>query len=246
MKENTKRTLVWLYDSNLTGRFLSKTQISLVSPGLSPAGLQSLLYQLEKKQIITTHIQDGLTQYSLTQHGSKLIEADFPALSGSSASWKGNWSVIVCMQAPTTDLNFRYLREYLLARQCLSLTRGVFLFPGEQLSVQIQNTLETLYPHAVVVFTGVTWAWGDERMIIGQKIQLHAVSELLSGVSKEIDRLLIEKTAINITNDQSKSLIFSLFDRLYAIIKQDSGLGSHYFTQEISARKVLAKLQLLG
>lgn len=246
MKENTKRTLVWLYDVTGDGRFLTKTQIAQVTPGLSVAGLQSLLYQLEKKQWLMSYQQSKQTVYSITQYGNKLIEAEFPSLSLLREQWKGSWSMIVCLQAPHSDQNFRYLREYLLARQCLSLTRGVFLYPDEQLPAQIQSTLETLYPHAVVVFQKVQWSWGDERKIIGQKLQLVTVQDLLSGVSNEATALLMEKTQINYTKDQSKTRFISLFDRFMAIIKQDTGLGRHYFSQEISARLILAQLQLLG
>lgn len=246
MKENAKRTLVWLYDVAGTGRFLTKTQIAGLLPSLSAAGLQSLLYQLEKKELLMSHPQTSQLVYSLTQHGSKLIEAEFPALSADRDQWAGSWSMIVCLQAPQSDQNFRYLREYLLSKRCLSLTRGVFLYPAGGLPAQIQSTLETLYPHAVVVFSQLQWAWGDERKIIGQKTQLLTVRDLLSGISKEAEQLLIEKTSIIDTKDQPKLPILSLFDRFFSLLAQDSGLGNHYFSQECSARTVLAQLQLLG
>ncbi len=246
MKENTKRTLVWLYDISGSGRFLTKTQIAWLLPSLSSAGLQSLLYQLEKKQVLISHSQSDQVVYGLTQHGSKLIEADFPALSADRYQWKGGWSMIVCLQAPHSDQNFRYLREFMLNRGCVSLTRGVFLYPAEQLPAQIQSTVETLYPHAVAVFTQLRWAWGDERKIIGQKMQLLTINDLLSGISKEAEKLLIEKTQIITTKDQSKQQILSLFDRFFSLLQQDSGLGQYYFPQVSSSRSVLAQLQLLG
>jgi DNA-binding transcriptional regulator PaaX len=246
MKENAKRTLVWLYDVTSSGRFLTKTQIAWVLPDLTAAGLQSLLYQLEKKQLLLSHPQSSQIAYALTQHGSKLIEAEFPALSIDRDRWTGSWSMIVCLQAPQSDHNFRYLREYLLSRHCLSLTRGVFLYPDHHLPAQIQSTLETLYPHAVVVFSQLEWTWGDERKIIGQKMQLLTVHELLSGISKEIEALLIEKNSAIATSDQPKMPILSLFNRFFSLLKQDSGLGKHYFSQDCSARSVLADLQLLG
>lgn len=246
MKENTKRTLVWLYKAGEVAPYFNKTQISLVVPSLSPAGLSSLLYLLEKRQMVESHQLGGELVYGLTQYGGKVVENEIPAISIDRWDWQGEWTVVVGIKAPKSDQNFRYLREQLTTHQFISLTRAVFLYPGTKLPARLQTTLETLYPHSVVVMAVARWQWGDEPAIIGQRTELFSLMEVYSGISSEISRLIVPNKTQKEIDHQSKLPISSLFDRLYAGLKSDFGLGKRYFPQVKFGRELLAELQLFG
>lgn len=246
MKENTKRALVWLYPASGKPLYFTKTQISLSVPSLTPAGISSMLYLLEKKQLVESHQVQSETTYGLTGYGIKVVESEIPALSTSRFNWQGNWTAVVGIQAPKSDQNFRYLREQLVVHQLIPLTRAVFLFPGSSLPARLQAMLETLYPHAVAVLAVSGWQWGDESAIIGHNTDLKSLMELYSGISSEIGRLIVPIESSKEINYQSKLPIVSLFDRLYSGLKSDFGLGKRFFPQVKFGRELLADLQLLG
>lgn len=246
MKENTKRTLVWLYKAGEVVPTFTKTQISIAAPALTSAGLASLLYLLEKRQLVESYQLSGTTLYRLTHYGNRLVESQIPALSTDRHQWNGQWTVVVGIKAPKSDQNFRYLREQLVSMQLISLTRGVFLYPGEKLPTNLQHTIETLYPHAVAVLSATQWQWGDVMAIIGHKIDITSLVGSYSGISSEVNRLIATNKTKKEIDHQSKIEIVSLFDRLYANLQIDFGLGKHFFPQEKFGRELLADIQLLG
>ncbi len=246
MKENTKRLLVWLYPALDQPRFVKKTETIWLLENISDSGFQSLLYLMEKKSYIESQLINGTRQYSLTQYGKKSIEAEFPALSNERWHWQGEWTTIVCLSAPTSDKNFRYLRELMVSHYLIGLTRAVFLYPGVLLPPSLQSALETLYPNAVAVLETPKWLWGDERTVIGQKTQLYAHMSVYSGISTEIDRLTTHFESTKNSEDQPKIEITSLFNRYYSTLQSDYGLGKRYFPQVDFARELLARLQLFG
>ena len=246
MKENTKRLLVWLYPTTGEPRFVPKSETTWVLDGLSSSGMQSLLYLLEKKQYLESQQLEGVLQFGLTQYGVKSIEAEFPALSSDRWQWQGEWTTVVCLSAPKTDKNFRYLRELMISHHLVGITRGVFMYPGAALPVHLQSTFETLYPNSVAVLATPEWLWGDERSVIGLKTNLYALMDVYSGISNELARLITNFGNIKTIDHQSKLLIASLFDRLYGALQSDFGLGRRYFPRVTFGRELLSKLQLYG
>jgi DNA-binding transcriptional regulator PaaX len=245
IKENTKKTLVWCYPTSQDWRWVNQTRIKLVVPQLTPAGVRSLLYGLERKQLILTRRQAGEIQYGLTTMGKTLIEAEIPALAASDSTQIDQSSVLIFLESPASDRNFRYLRQFLLNQHWVSISRGVFLYPNRPSEV-VLTTVQRLYAQSVVILRVSNWLWGDERLLIGQQSALNLADELYSGISREVKRLIEDLLDQKELDDQAKIKINSVFDRLYSALSQDFTLVSPVQPNQFSGRTLLAQLQLLG
>lgn len=245
IKENTKRALVWCYPTSQDWRWVTQTRIKWIVPHLTPAGLRSLLYGLERKQLILTRRQGGELQYGLTTMGKTLIEAEIPALASSDSTHTDQSSVLIFLQSPASDRNFRYLRQFLLNQHWVSVSRGVFLYSAKP-SELVLMTIQRLYAQSVVILRVGDWLWGDQRLLIGQQTALNLADELYSGISREITRLIEDLLDQKDLDDQSKMKINSVFDRLYAALKQDFSLVGASESKGLNGRSLLAQLQLLG
>lgn len=244
IKENTKKTLVWLYPTAAEWRFVPKTRIGFVVPHLSPAGVRSLLYTLEKKQLILSQRINGELSYGLTTIGKATIETEIPILKGDQQA-NTEWSLLVFQQAPASDRNFRYLRQLLLANHWIALSRGVFIVAGEP-TLPLQQTIQKLYPQAVMIAGVNKWHWGDMRLVIGQSTAANQVSDIYSGISREIDRLIDQFLGEKNLDDQAKKEIVSTFDRLYTTLEQDFPLAAGDSRSLTIGKELLGRLQLLG
>ena len=249
MKENTKKILLMLYPTNLTRDdvpqekpMLTEEELRSLVPDLSPAGFRSLLFLLEKKDFL---IKDSLTEtpnYSLSSYGASALEKQFPALLLESKQWAGEWTALVFLGAPKTDKNFRYLRGFLLDQACVSLKRGVFLYPGE-LTETMLSELRGSYQQNVVALKVKDWLFGDERLIIGQKIELQALFDIYSGISKELGGLIrIDREEKGLSKSLKKQFN-SIYDRYLAALSKDRGLLKYYHPQVKSAKNLLFDLQ---
>jgi hypothetical protein len=252
MKENTRKILLFLYpaidsDQNKPDEqmMLSFEQLRFLLAGLSMAGFKSLLFYLEKNQYLSKHLINEKHYYSLTKHGKKQLEQQFPALSIARRNWHGNWSMIVFLQAIKTDQNFRYLRSFLLKNGCIALNRGIFVYPGE-LNDLVLAELNGRYRQAVMVYQLGECLVGDERIVIGQKIALSDSLKVYSGISKELDELIEIIGSTKKFKDQHKLDFYSIFDRFVSFLADDSGLVHHYYPQVEGVLIILSKLQLIA
>lgn len=244
IKENTKRTLVWLFPADEAERWLSKTRISLVVPQLSPSGLRSLVYGLEKNQLILSRYESGQQVYGLTTIGKSLIETEIAGLKVSTLAVQ-NSSVLVFMQPPNSDRNFRYLRQFLIAHRWTAVTRGVFVFSGQPTESTLE-IVQRLYAQAVLIFSVSDWLWGDLRLVIGHGSNISQAGDIYSGISRELDGLIGDVIGEKELDYPTKIKIVSIFDRLYSALKFD-------FNQVITPKQtsltgigLLGRLQLLG
>lgn len=244
IKENTKRTLVWLFPAGEAERWLTKARISLVIPDLTEAGLRSLIYTLEKKQLILSQKSAGEISYGLTSIGKALIETEIAGLKASSQA-ATDWSVLVFLQAPASDRNFRYLRLSLLQHRWQTLARGVFIYPGQP-SESIMLTIQRLYARAVLIMGVADWKWGDIRLVIGQATNSGQLNDIYSGISRELDGLISEVISENELNQQAKSQFLSVFNRLYTALKLDFTQVGVEKPMLLTGVGLLSRLQLLG
>lgn len=219
-------------------------QLKLLLPNLTPGGRRSLVHYLKQKHLLRSERLGVESQLSLTPHGRDAIEKLFPALSARRMRWQGEWSVLIFINGPKGDPNFRYLRQLLLEHHALSLRRGVYLCPGEFPS-QIMNELKQLYVGAVQVLTIDQWRFGDEQSLVEQHYKLSDVIEISSGISKEIEELLKRKKEQKGLTNKTKQQIFSVFDRLFDLLCQDPGLTHYYYPENDSSYQLLQKLQQL-
>jgi DNA-binding transcriptional regulator PaaX len=242
MKENSKKILLFLYPSENESFWLDFSQLQELLPQLSQSGLQSSLFLLDKKDFLRIDKTENEPKYSLSSYGKSYLEDLFPALRGLSEKWQGDWSLIVFLEAPKTDRNFRYLRSYLTQNKAIGLTRAVYLFPG-LVDEKIQSDLQRSYKNAVLVLKVSEWLFGDDFKIIGQKAGLSDLFELYSSISKELDRLIRIKGLNKTFTQQEKESFFSALGRFLSILDTDEALLSFYFPQVEAARKLLAKFQ---
>ncbi|MEA2056499.1 MAG: hypothetical protein U9O78_02150, partial [Patescibacteria group bacterium] len=67
--------------------------------------------------------------------------------------------------------------------------------------------------------------------------------DVYSGISTEIERLIIKNHSDNSLSDKHKKQIFSIFNRLYPILGSDLGIISRYFPQVKNGAKLLNQLK---
>jgi len=243
MKENSKKILLFLYPSLANEpTWLSFSKLQQLLPALTPSGLQSSLFLLDKKDFLRIDKTQADWRYSLSSYGQSYLEDLFPALLADRDKWRGDWSVVVFLEAPKTDKNFRYLRSYLTQNKAISLTRAVYLFPGT-ISDKILNELQYSYKNAVLVLKVSQWLFGDEFKVIGQKAQLNDRFALYSSISKELDRLISIKANHKTFTQQENSNFFSALDRFLGILSTDEALLTYYFPEVEGAKKLLFKFQ---
>jgi len=242
MKENSKKILLFLYPTANDAVWFSFKELQGLVPNLSVAGLQSILFLLDKKDLLRIDKTQTEWQYGLSSYGKSYLEELFPALYESNDKWQGDWSLLIFLEAPKTDKNFRYLRSYLTQNKAIALTRAVYLYPG-LISDKIKTDLQNSYKNAVLVLKVSEWLFGDDFKVIGQKAQLNDLFELYSSISKEIDRLISIRSNEKEFTEQAKTTFFSALSRFLSILYTDSALLRLYFPQVESAKQLLHKLQ---
>lgn len=244
MKITSKKLLLWLHPQlSESKRRVPFEQLSLILSELTPDGRESLVRYLEGNRLLFTDELEGKPMLSLSSHGETQLAADFPVLKRLNDPWQGEWLIVVFMDAPSTDKSFRYLRSVLLQEHCLSLKRGVYLHPG-QFSERLQKLLHDSYRSNVVVANNKSWQFGDDQIFIGQNSQLKDIIDVYSGIGKEIETLLTEKSIAKGLSDRQKKGIGSIYDRLVLNMQQDSGIIPYYFPQAATGFELLQSLVL--
>ena len=246
MKVNSKKILLWLYQSEgTTPRRLRAEDLRQISPELLPSGFRSLLNLLKSKSLIAQERIGSADLFSLTSYGRAALEAYFPALTAQRDSWRGEWQLIVFIEAPGSDKQFRYLRQYLLTHGCGQLSRGNYLFPGK-LPLEIEQTLNRLYVSKVMVMRVRDWSFGDERLVVSRVFNLADQKSVYSGISNEVDRLLRRVAGQKSIGDKDKMAIRLVFDRLVHLLGNDWGLLSFYYPELKSGVYLLSLLQSIS
>jgi DNA-binding transcriptional regulator PaaX len=242
MKTNTQKLLTWLYSSVADQpRTIGYQQLELILPDMTAGGRRSLVHYLTKKLLVRTERIGDQVYISLTPHGADALVAQFPVFNEAWQQWQGEWSVLIFRSGPKGDPHFRYLRQLLLDNHAFSLSRGVYLYPGD-LPSQIINVCKDMYVGAVVVVTAQQWVFGDERNIINQQYLLLDLIEVYSGISKEINQLLELKNNKKRLTKKARLQVYSVFDRLFNVLSQDPGFLTYYYPQTSSALVMLSQL----
>lgn len=244
MRENSKKILLFLFPSSGEPVWLTFAQLSQLVPELSRAGLLSTLFLLDKKDLLRIDKTQAEWRYSLSSHGASQLKALFPALSMENGPIQSEWVLLVFLNSPKSDQNFRYLRNYLSQNRSIALTRAVYLLP-RPLVTQVMPELEKSYRNSVMVVEIGQWLFGDDFKIIGQKAGLHDLFELYSSISKEIDRLIEIKTTNKAFTQQENLDFFSALDRFLGLLAQDTALIGMYFPDVVSPLDLLSRLQKL-
>jgi hypothetical protein len=258
MKATTRKILVWLYspDSDQE-RWVDVEDLRLLLGELKKSGFRSLISLLRSQQLVEVSLRgvealQGLTpkvkgqtpKARLTTYGRDLLESQFPVFGKGLDTWEGEWSLIVFLTSPKSDLRFRYLRKFLLNERCAQLSRGVYLYPGEMPS-EVSKLLLKLYVGSVVVIKTKDWAFGDEKSIVNKLFLLSDIRNAYSGISAEAGQLLRQKNRGKGSSDQYKKAVYLVFDRLMEMLSLDLGLLHFYYPEEKGGKFLLSRLQEL-
>lgn len=244
MKENTKLILVWLYSERVGERWVSYDEAKRVLSKLSDSGLKSLLFLLNKKQLVSLEKINDETHMSITSHGKRALESQFPAFSPRFVQWQGDWSVMMFLTPPKGDKNYRFLRQKLLSFHFIGITRGVFVYPGD-VPEEVIKLCDQLYRDSVVVLKNKEWVFGDDLKTIGMKSGLLDTKDAYSSISREISGLIEKNNSQKGLMKASEHEILSIYDRLYRTLEADCGLVGWYFPQETGFFSLLKSLQNL-
>ncbi len=247
MKTNTKKILLWLYPiktqnkENQTTRLVNIAELKIILPDIKKTSLRSLLNLLTKNNYVRIFSLTNQKQLTITSTGMKAIEAQISALK----SFRGpitQWWLISFLKPPKTDQAFRYLRRFLLNKKAIALTRGIYLF-AQELDAEVKYLLDNLYQGSVIVFKTDTFLYTDILQVIGLKINLSDTLSLLSGISKEIDQLLIKIDKQKGLTSHQKKQISSLFCRLFELAESSFSLVGNFYPQAKDDLDHLKKLQ---
>lgn len=245
MKKNVQKILLSLYSYSSSQQVvLSLKNIRTVVPDMSEGGFRSLILFIERKGWIVKESLPGAQYISLTHKGREALKVKFPALNESWAVWNGQWHALVCIQAPQSDLQFRYLRQKLTAQHVFPLSRGVYL-SANGFSQEIIELCRSLYQDAIVIFSVGEWQFGLERPIIAKYYDLASIVSVYSSISSSIDELLVKINAKKERTDHSNSVIATAIDRLCNCLKEDPGFSKYYFPGLPDIGFVLPKIQQL-
>lgn len=245
MKQNTQKLLVWFYaPEGQPRRELDYQQLKYVLPEMSPGGRRSLIHFLTKKLLVRTQRFNNHTTITITSHGVDALVSQFPVFSKEMQSWQGEWSMLIFLKGPKGDPHFRYLRQLLLDQHAFSLSRGVYLYPGE-LPSQVSNLCREMYVGAVSVVKVNEWTFGDERGAVDEHYMLSDIAEILSGISSEINQLLEVKKEQKRLAKKLSLQIYSVFDRLFNVLSTDPGFLHYYYPQLPTTIKLLDQLHLM-
>lgn len=218
--------------------------LSSLLPSLSNAGRRSLLFRLEKNGYLTREFAHGEKVIVGTDVSRRAVEQQFPVLISDSRSWNGEWSIVLFLQPPKHDKNFRYLRSNLLAHKALDLTRGVYGYPG-QLPPSVLNDITERYESAVHVVSVSEWLVGSIRPIVIKKYLLQSLLDIYSGISEDISLLLRKKDVEKRLKEKEIALFNNSLKRFYDVLGSDNGILSYYYPGSPDAKNILRDLQLI-
>jgi DNA-binding transcriptional regulator PaaX len=245
MKASSQKLLLSLYPvagGKIQG--MEVTQSEVILPQLTAAGRRSLVHLLKTQGLIEVERLMNSSTITITSQGIRVLSSSIPALSNQWREWDRTWAMVVFLEAPASDLQFRFLRQLLISVGCVSLSRGVYLCPTPTLN-RFQRECETLYAQNVAIATVGEWRLGVERSFITHSYNLTDHIDAYSGVSKEIDRLLATFDVKGKLDHQQKDQLSMVFDRFWQIITHDPGFIAHYYEQTPDPLVLLATIQKL-
>lgn len=244
LKKNSYRVLLWLLPTYNSPRQFSLQAVSFSLPETTQAGRLSLLYLLQRKGYISLLPTNSSWLVSLTALGYASLKTKFPAVFASHDQDNTKY-LVTFLKAPKNDPSFRYLRTQLLEKHALQLSRGLYLFM-ERPDQALLDVTARLYAGAVLIVGLGEWIQGDEKQIIGYGKGLSDLFSAYSSISNQISRLLEKNSGKNGLNEADKKEVCSIYDRLFDLVSEDSGLVSRYYTQVESRTMMLEKLFELG
>lgn len=239
--------------------FLDYSDLPLFFPELSQAGQRSLVSLLKSQLYLEKSIPSGsmgsntdpmyglsrvTTALYSTGYARDALKSQFPVFSLIDAPWQGGWTVIIFLDSPKSDPQFRYLRSKLIGYKAAQLKSGVYVYPG-QLPDECFLLLKQLYVGSVVVWQTDSWRFGDERQVIMTLFNLSASFLSISGVSSDLYKLLVSVDIQKGLTKRQKETLFLVFNSYINAIENEVGILPRYFPQVDEYAQILCLFQLL-
>ncbi len=229
MRRTTKQILLLLYTlPDRAARKISITTLRELLPGLTSGGFRSLIHVLQHKEMLHVH-KDGTANIVMgTPTGDRAIEAVFPWLRDVSmprqieAAESTQGSLILFRTPSRTDPQFRRLRRMILTEGAHLLSRGCYIFPS-RIPTGLWIELTEHYKSNVAVIGVDRWLMGNQQAFYNNTLQVSDVFSALSGVSKEMTRLIMPELAWRELNHQQKTAFLSLLWQAIDIFGDISG-----------------------
>ncbi len=210
--------------------------------GAQVTSWRSLVSHLVTQGVIEQMVSTQGRVLSLSLKGMRLCDEHFPALSADWQQWNGEWLNLVFIRPPKTDLQFRYLRSFLLQLKALPVSRGNYLVPILY-QPELLRLIQSSYENSVVIFRAGEWSHGSIRQLTASYFQFADQLAALSGISKEIESLLIEISKDRGRQNQHKQRFATVFNRFWDVLGDDPGFLNHFVPTAPAARSLLTKLQ---
>ncbi len=213
-------------------------KLRILTPGLTVRGFESLIFLLKTRQWLTSSVLTDGTYVQLTQLGIEAISGQFPALLKPTNTQPTDWYLVLFSRPPAGDPSFRYLRRLVLQHGAVQLTRGQYMFslaiPGD-----VNLVLKRLYSDSVYVCRVSEWLAGYISPRILSQNQTAELITISSGLSKQMDRLLVKFNRNKRLTVNDKKTIVGLYDQLIFILKNNQ------FISQLNSDLVITPIQLL-
>lgn len=244
---------------HLTRPFLEYSDLPLFFPELSQAGQRSLVSLLKSQLYLEKSVASdaiGFRKNALygvagtetvlygTGYARDALKSQFPVFSLVDAPWQGGWTVILFLDSPKSDPQFRYLRSKLIGYKAALLKPGVYLYPGT-LPEECFILFKQLYVGSVVVWQTDSWRFGDERQVIMTLFNLSASFSIISGISNNLYKLLASVDSEKGLTKRQKETLFLVFSSYVSAIGDEVGILPRYFPQVDEYAQILCLFQLL-
>jgi hypothetical protein len=247
MKINTQKLLLLLISDKKWA--VSYDHLEYLWPELSPSGRRSLVFHLVKTRLLEeqqNYLPGGRVTFQLTELGRRAAVRAFPSLSGVSedlASPQQGWCLLL-LEAPTEDPSFVKLKKKLAKIGVLRANPKAYVFQTQP-SVEIHEFLEKGYFYNVALFEMGKWQVGELRQLVQESTDLKAALYALSGISREVDRLILKEIGYFVPNHQSNSELFSVFERFFFVLHPFYRSFPQDKVFSLSCKELLEKLQSL-
>lgn len=246
MKNNSKLIILALYAPTSPYNYFVEERVlkSFLFPiaQLSESGWKSALYILTKQGYIDRVSYADKRKIGLSTKGVEACRNAFPALNPHWQTWDMSWHLVVFSDPPKGDAQFRYLRRQLLSLSATTLTRGVYLIPSifkAELDRRIINTYDT----NVYILPIQNAIEANTRAAL---LSQHCVEDVLSnysGISNELNQLLIAKSSSIRFADQRKNAFSTVFYRFWEVLGEDPGFIHALFHSHVHPHSLLISFQ---
>jgi hypothetical protein len=227
MKINTRKLLLLLYPlprdrGKVAVPRVGYSQLEQLWPHITPGGRRGLIAQLVRQGALAAQPGPGQVSFQLTEVGKKLAESEFGVLNSLShpESAAKNWHLLAFLQATAYDPHFRLLNTHLKQMGAVRLNKGLYLLTDQPLPTFLA-LLQKRYATSTVVFAIHALPHGDWQVLLNKSLLLYDLQVGLSGISREVNRLIAGQIDKKYAIDQSKLRLISAYDRFYSVLNDN-------------------------